>query len=403
MTGQLDRRDVVFTFSFETYDDAVQRGMMRPPDRILATLLASAEIDRVLVGNPYRFVVTEGIRRVLGRSAAFPTTQRHWLHGPLRLRRADPDDEAGIRAAYRAYSRSLRRAAARRGMTRPEIITTNPLLAGFGDFGWAGGVTYFGRDDWLSSPRFEPIWPVFRQAYENIARSGMVVTAVSRQILDRIAPSGPSVVVPNGVETAEWVGPRPVAPAWFDAIAGPRAVYVGTLDSRLDVRGIQDLAHRKPDLSIVLLGPLADPEFVAPLRELHNVHVHASVGRAELIAVLRNAELTLLAHRRTALTEAMSPLKVYEYLAAGCPVISIDLEPVRDLSDRVLLVDSVSDFADVVDRALALGRQGDDEREAWVQQNSWTSRHAVILALSASNVSSELQDADNSVKSSPNT
>ena len=85
------------------------------------------------------------------------------------------------------------------------------------------------------------------------------------------------------------------------------------------------------------------------------MHIHPGVGRAELAATLRNAELALVAHRRTPLTEAMSPLKVYEYLAAGSPVISIDLPPVRGLGDRVILVDAVVDFADVVDRALALG------------------------------------------------
>ena len=45
------------------------------------------------------------------------------------------------------------------------------------------------------------------------------------------------------------------------------------------------------------------------------------------------------------LTEAMSPLKVYEYLAAGLPVVSIDLPPVRDIGDRVLLASSTAEMA----------------------------------------------------------
>ena len=91
------------------------------------------------------------------------------------------------------------------------------------------------------------------------------------------------------------------------------------------------------------------------------MHLHPSVARAELVATLRNADLCLLAHRRTPLTEAMSPLKIYEYLAAGMPVIATDLPPVRGIDERVLLADTVGEFADVVpwpSRSIALTSRG---------------------------------------------
>ncbi len=112
-----------------------------------------------------------------------------------------------------------------------------------------------------------------------------------------------------------------------------------------------------------------------------NVHVHGSVGRAELIATLRNSDLALVAHRRTPLTEAMSPLKLYEYLAAGLPVLSIDLPPVRGISDRVWLTHAVSDFVDVVDAALQAGPADEAARTAFIEANSWTARHERIIAL----------------------
>ena len=171
------------------------------------------------------------------------------------------------------------------------------------------------------------------------------------------------------------------SPPGSRSIPHPRAVYVGTLDSRLDVDGIATLARARPDLHTVLLGPLPDPSYISELAALPNVHVHSSVGRAELVATLRNADLCLVAHRRTALTEAMSPLKLYEYLAAGAPVLSIDLPPVREISDRVLLVDSVADFVDVVDSALVLGRASEDDRTAFIGANSWAARHERIIAL----------------------
>jgi len=97
--------------------------------------------------------------------------------------------------------------------------------------------------------------------------------------------------------------------------------------------------------------------------------------------VLRNAEAALVAHRLTPLTEAMSPLKAYEYLAGGAPVLSVDLPPMRGIDDRVLLAPRVADFAGSVDRLLALGRADEQRRARFVTENSWESRHRMVFEL----------------------
>jgi glycosyltransferase involved in cell wall biosynthesis len=371
--------DVVFTFSYETWTDAVARGMMRPPDRLLARLLDNPAVSRLLVANPFRWLPSYAVRTVSGSRTPFPGSSTRVLHTPLRLRRADSESVHAVARDYRAYDRSLQHASTRLGQSAPVVISANPIIAGFAPFEWAGGVTFYARDDWLSSPARQEYWPAYREAYRRIADRGLGVVAVSEQVLDRISPTGPSAVVPNGVEPAEWAGPVPAEPAWLAAIPGPRALYVGTLDSRLDVEGLAALARRRPDLSIILLGPQPDPGYLAAVRGIRSLFVHASVGRAELVAVMRNVDVCLLAHRTTPLTEAMSPLKVYEYLAAGCPVLAIDLPPVRGISERVLLTPTVADFVDRLDDALALGPASETDRLRFVADNSWESRHRSIL------------------------
>lgn len=245
-TGPRRAADFVFTFSYETYSDAVRRGMMRPPDRILASLMRSPEVRRLLVADPFRWLPRVAATPLLDRDVRFPPGRRMSLHRPVRMRRDDPTDLGAVDTAYRSYDRSLHRAARRLELVLPYVLTTNPLVAGFAPFEWASEVTFFARDDWSSSPAREAYWPAYRAAYRRISESGRPVAAVSEEIIDRIAPTGPSAVVPNGVEPSEWLGPLPPAPAWLDTIPGPRAVYVGTLDSRLDVPGIVNLATRCP-------------------------------------------------------------------------------------------------------------------------------------------------------------
>jgi teichuronic acid biosynthesis glycosyltransferase TuaH len=373
--------DVVFTFSYESLRDAQKRGMMRPPDRLAAMLMSDPSVRRMLIADPFRPRATAWARDLVDY-AHRPKLAAHVHHvSPLRWRRTDPVELAPIENVYVEYERIVRTAAERGGLREPVFITANPLVAGFAHLDWAGPALYYARDDWLSSPARRPYWPAYQRAYENIARSGRAVAAVSQEIIDRIAPHGPHRVVPNGIEPAEWLGEQPPEPEWFARIPGPRAVYVGTLDSRLDVEGIERLAAARPGISIILIGPAPQRDALAAVRSIPNVHIHGRIGRREVIAVLRNADITLLAHRRTALTEAMSPLKVYEYLAAGRSVLATDLRPVHGMGDRVHLADSVSDFVDLIDDALAAGIQDETERQAYIAANAWATRHREIMAL----------------------
>ena len=73
------------------------------------------------------------LRAAVGpRDADFPAATTRRLHEPLRLRRADPTDVRGVARACAAYERSVKRAVERFGLRRPVVITTHPLLAGFG-------------------------------------------------------------------------------------------------------------------------------------------------------------------------------------------------------------------------------------------------------------------------------
>ncbi|TPX05130.1 glycosyltransferase family 1 protein, partial [Schumannella luteola] len=207
------------------------------------------EVREVIIANPYRWLPTLAARRAVARGARFPDLAGRHLVQPWRVRdRRDPLDPDALEARYRAYGDALGRAARRAGQRSPVLLTTHPLVAGFARPEWASRVVYFGRDDWTSYPGRSEFWPAYREAYRRIAASGMPVAAVSAQIVERIAPTGPGVVVPNGVEVAEWIGPEPEVPAWFAAVPGPRLVYVGTIDDRLDAEGVAVLARARPDV-----------------------------------------------------------------------------------------------------------------------------------------------------------
>lgn len=370
-------RDVIFAFAYATWRTACDRGMCFSEDRLVQTLLEHPRVRRLLVVETPRSLPIKLVKDRVRPAPAFPAVAGAALHGPTRLRRSDPRGRRALQRTYRGWDRSVRRAAERHGLERPALITTHPLVPGFADLGWADSVTFYAYDDLAASPPLRRWWPAYEESYRRTRARGHRVVAVSQAIIDRIQPTGPHAVVANGVDPQEWMAPVP-APSWFTALPGPRLLYVGSLDSRVDAEALAQAARARPSASLVVAGPLLDPAHFAGLRAEPNVHVHGAVARAEVVALVAAADACLIPHVRNTLTVAMSPLKLYEYVAGGAPVAALDLPPIRGISPRVVIAD---ELPDAIDRALALGRSSDDERLAFARAHSWQARQERIVEL----------------------
>jgi teichuronic acid biosynthesis glycosyltransferase TuaH len=373
--------DIVFTFYGETWSDAHRRHMYMAGDRLLLTLVNSPRVRSLVVANPYRSAPIQWARRLVGqRSVPFPEGSHRVLIQPRRLRRGDPRSVRALERACASYDGLLEQAAVHVGARDPVVITTSPFVAGFAPLRWARRVTFYAWDDWTSGLPVRRWWPAYEEAYARVRHSRRGVVAVSQAIVDRIGPTGPSAVVPNGVTPEEWRSPS-APPPWFAALPSPRILYVGVVDDRLDVEALREVAARFPHGTVVLLGPIGDQRALDPLHSIPNLRVEPPVGRVDVASVVHAAEVCVMPHRSNRLTAAMSPLKLYEYLAGGRPVAATDLPPVRAVDPRIVRVPEGASFADGVAEALDRGSLTDDERRAFIDANSWQRRHDKLLAV----------------------
>lgn len=212
-----------------------------------------------------------------------------------------------------------------------------------------------------------------------IASAAELVVYTGRSLGNYVAGLGArdSLCIANGVDTAHFAEPaRP--PAEYSKIPAPRAVYVGTVADWFDADLIAATADQLPQVSFVIIGPGA--ERLTDRIKAANIHCLGPRPYAEIPAYLQHAAVGLIPFRRDghqAFVDAINPLKLYEYMAAGLPVVSTAFEQVVALASPAAVPSDAAGFIEAI--AEQVQAPGDGMRErAFAKQLDWSQQFAPL-------------------------
>jgi glycosyltransferase involved in cell wall biosynthesis len=254
----------------------------------------------------------------------------------------------------------VRRATRRLGLRQPILWAYVPqaeVLIGALD---PSLVVYHCVDDIAAHERIDTA--SFRAAETRFAARAELVLASAPALAERLRTiSGNVLYAPNVADTELFATAlEPSPPASLDpamaALPAPRIVFTGAISAvKLDIALLVELARLRPSWSIALVGPvgLGDPHTdVSALSAEPNIHLLGARAYSELPDVLRGADAGLIPYARSELTASIFPMKVYEYLAAGLPVIATPLPALTDVAEVSIGADAAG-IAELLDRALS--------------------------------------------------
>jgi glycosyltransferase involved in cell wall biosynthesis len=200
----------------------------------------------------------------------------------------------------------------------------------------------------------------------------------------------PAILVPNAAEYEHFAAAasQPLAePADLARLPAPRLLWYGTLGPWVDTALLAGIARARPHWTLVLVGPAAGAD-LAVLAGLPNVYLLGWRPYAALPAYLRHAAVCLLPFVTSDLTRAVDPVKLYEYLAAGKPVVATPLPELAKCGDLVDVVTTPAEAVAAVERHLAAPESEARvaARLAFAAQHTWqeravTVRDALVAAL----------------------
>jgi len=183
----------------------------------------------------------------------------------------------------------------------------------------------------------------------------------------------PVVVIGNGVETSHFEAPRPIPPD-LDSLPRPRIGYVGLLSHFLDFETLEALRKARRGGSLVLIGPgsRATDESIRALASREGVHVLGPRPYADVPAYMQGLDVGVIPFRASdPFVQGINPNKVYQYLAAGIPVVTT---PVLDLDADPPALQYATRGAEMVDAvARALDAPPDSQHcRALARPHDWS-------------------------------
>lgn len=236
-------------------------------------------------------------------------------------------------------------------------------------------------DNWLAHPAYTQYTQRLKNCYETIRQKADTIFTVSENLLTLFEGHTNVHWIPNGVDVDHYKG-RTCAlqdRSSYIAVIG----YHGVIQSRVDLALIDTLAKRFPKYQFIIIGPVWKEmqSAVDALKAYSNVQFMGALSYDAYPDYLACFDLAIIPHRIDKLTQSMNPLKMYEYLACGIPIVSTPVAGVEHFQEYIRIAKTAQDFEAHIQEAL----QGDSEQQHRnrihiAREQSWTVRVQQMIA-----------------------
>ena len=271
----------------------------------------------------------------------------------------------------------------------PIVWTYNPLTMRLLDVNKYSKLVYHCVDDISAQPGMDA-----RQilAWEKkLCKKANLIFVTSKNLLaTRIQWNQRTYYFPNVIDPSYFLYPQHAGgahvPLDLQKIPGPRLLFVGAISSyKVNFNLLEDLAIMRPSWSIVLIGAIGegDPSTnVDTLTDLPNIYFLGPKEYSELPNYMAYCDVGLLPCLINQYTVNMFPMKFFEYLASGLPVISTSLPSLADYRSFYNECVTAQDFIEVVENILS-GKIKTDSiaLQDLISSHTYQSRTASMVAI----------------------
>jgi len=165
-----------------------------------------------------------------------------------------------------------------------------------------------------------------------------------------------AVVVPNGAETDHFGkaadSDLPIADVLRD-VQHPVVGFLGSIQYWIDIELLEQVARTHPEWTVALVGPEGLTVNLEPLKRLPNVVATGRVDYRDVPSYVKAFDVCLNPYYMNEVAEHCSPLKLYEYLATGKRIVSVDMPEAHHFDNLIAIAHSRDEFVSLVEKAVS--------------------------------------------------
>ncbi len=262
------------------------------------------------------------------------------------------------------------------------------------------GVVYDITDDWTElgqSSRETKL--IVTQDAELCQKANAVIVCSERLYEIKKKKAQHLSLIPNGVDAAHYARVLDSAAPLSEAVSKwekPVYGYTGTIHpERVDVTLIEQTARQMKQGTLALVGPLMISEAdKTRLLATGRVVMTGGVPYHTLPDFMRAFDVSITPHLVTPFTESLNPIKLWEYLAAGKPIVSTPVAGFRDYPEWVRCAEGSEAFYHALLQAQAEPIQTQRKRREAAVPHSWAGRVDAVETVFAQILQKRNQEAE---------
>lgn len=229
-------------------------------------------------------------------------------------------------------------------------------------------------DNWLLHSSYTKQKNNLTAAYKIIKDEVDLIFVVSENLLNFFDDQSNVYWIPNGVDIKHYTKKFPLINRDIADIPKPIIGYIGVIQEKVDLDLVEYLAQKNQDKSIVLVGPVWNEQDTqrTRLEKYDNIYFLGYKKYAEAPMYIQQFDIGIIPHKQTGFASSTNPMKTYEYLACGLPVVASQNIGTENTKDMITVAQNKEEFNLKIDELLKNNSAEDKlKRQEFVRRFSW--------------------------------
>ena len=127
---------------------------------------------------------------------------------------------------------------------------------------------------------------------------------------------------------------------------------MGWITPRTDLDLLYYIAKKRPNYDLIIAGPIEYGFNIEKLSDLRNVIFEGRIPYERVPEFIRTIDVCIIPHKDSLYSRSMSPLKIFQYIGSGRPIVSTMIAGVERFKEIINIANNYDDFIEYIDDVL---------------------------------------------------